>query len=230
MTELPGVMGLLRLADSALPVGGYTLSHGLESYAAAGLVTDPTDLETLLLSYFVDALAPTDAVACAAAWTAAVAGDLPAVAAVDHRLHALKLAREGREAATRTGRRLLALAAAWDQPPALAAYREWVRQGRAPGCYAVVYGVAAAGLGAPRAAATAAYLHAALLGLLAAAQRLTSLDHERAQAILHRLGPVLAEATERALATDWPAMGSGAPELEIMAMRHERAFVRLFAS
>lgn len=230
LAELAGLLGLLRLTDSGLPVGGYTLSHGLESYAAAGLIATATDLEALLTSYLADALEPTDAVACAAAWTASDAGDLVTVAAIDDHLHALKVAREAREGATRSGRRLLALALAWDAPPTLMGYRDWVREARAPGCYAAVFGLAAAALGAPRPATVLGYLHAALLGLLAATQRLTPLDHEQAQAIVHRLGPVVTATAEAALAGDWRQMASGAPEIEIMAMRHERAFVRLFAS
>ena len=230
LAELAGLLGLLRLTDSGLPVGGYTLSHGLESYATAGLIATTTDLEALLVTYLGDALGPTDGVACAAAWTAADAGDLATVAAIDGHLHALKVAREAREGATRGGRRLLALAPAWTAPPTLMAYRDWVRARRAPGCYAVAFGLAAAALGAPRSASVLGYLHAALLGLLVAAQRLTALDHEQAQAIVHRLGPVVTAVAEAALAGDWRQMASGAPEIEIMAMRHERAFVRLFAS
>jgi urease accessory protein len=225
-----GLLGLLRLADSALPVGGYTLSHGLESYAADGAIETPEALAELLRVYLVDLLGPADGVACGAAWTAAADGDLATLAAIDRRLHALKLAREGREAATRGGRRLLALAPAWGAPPLLARYRELVVAGESSGIYAVVFGLAGQQLGVAREATVLALLHASAVGLLAAAQRLTRLDHERAQALLHDLGPTLRRATTDALAGDWRWLSSNAPEIEIMAMRHERLFVRLFAS
>ena len=38
-------LGLLRLADSALPIGGYTHSWGLEAAIARGPVHDPETLE-----------------------------------------------------------------------------------------------------------------------------------------------------------------------------------------
>jgi urease accessory protein len=230
VAEPLALLAILRLADSALPVGGYTLSHGLETCAALDLIATPAALETLLVSYLHDVIGPTDAVACAASWAAVAAADLAGVVAIDRALYALKTAREARDGATRAGRRLLALSPAWGEPAPLDRYRVLARQGTAPACYAVVFGVAAQALGAPQEGAVVAYLHATLLGLLAAAQRLTPLDHEQAQGIVARLGNDIARLTSAALATDWRMMGSSAPEIDIASMRHERAYVRLFAS
>ncbi|WP_306673364.1 urease accessory protein UreF, partial [Streptomyces sp. UH6] len=93
----------LQLTDSAFPSGFYTLSHGLEGFAQAGAV-DAGSLPALLHDLLRHGVGPADATALALAHRAAAAEDWETVAAVDTRLHATKLNREMRQAATRTGR------------------------------------------------------------------------------------------------------------------------------
>ena len=59
------LLGSLQLADSFFPGGGYTLSHGLESYAEEGLL-DAASLTAIASDLIRHSLGPSDAIALAA--------------------------------------------------------------------------------------------------------------------------------------------------------------------
>ncbi|MCA9863431.1 MAG: hypothetical protein KC432_10440, partial [Thermomicrobiales bacterium] len=85
-------LGSLQLADSFFPSGGYTLSHGLESYAEAGLL-DAGSLPAIAAGLIRASVGPSDAVALALVCRAAATGNLDVIAEIDRRLTAVKLAR-----------------------------------------------------------------------------------------------------------------------------------------
>jgi urease accessory protein len=149
---------------------------------------------------------------------------------VDERLTAVKLPREAREASTRTGRAVLATATAAIRTPALAIYAERIRAGASPGNHAVVVGLLSAVLGVPRLEAVVGELYAFSSGWVSAAVRLGLVNHRAAQGLLHRERPVIAEAALEVIDQDVSQISSCTPLLDVMAMCHERAEVRLFAS
>ncbi|MFJ4674733.1 MULTISPECIES: urease accessory protein UreF [unclassified Kitasatospora] len=226
---LSALLVSLQLADSAFPSGFYTLSHSLEGYAQAGAVT-PDTLPALLADLLRHAVGPGDATALALAHRATTAGEPDTVARVDRRLYAGKLSREMRQAATRTGRQLLDLAAeVFDRPP-IAAYLRLVEERRAPGCQAVAAGVVQAAAGVPVGQAVASDLFAFSASFAGAALRLRLTDHRRAQVLLRGAAPVIEETVRAALARPEADLGSTAFASDIMSGRHERAEARLFAS
>lgn len=230
MSDLAALLAVLQLSDSAFPSGRYTLSHGLETLAQSGFVRTPErarTLSALLADHVRLGVAPSDGTALACAHRAA--GELDAVVRVDERLTAVKLAREGRDASTRTGRALLSTASAAFGPIA-ADYADLVHNGQSPGNHAVVLGVLAAGLGVPGIAAVTGELFAFAAGWVAAAVRLAVTDHRTAQAVLADVRPVLVDAARQAVRSDVSRIASHTPLLDVMAMRHEETELRLFAS
>ncbi|MFI9467129.1 urease accessory protein UreF [Streptomyces sp. NPDC052492] len=219
----------LQLTDSAFPSGFYTLSHGLEGFLQEGAV-DRESLPVLLHDLLRHGVGPSDATALALAHRAATAGDWEAVAATDRRLHATKLNREMRQAATRTGRQLLDLAAEVFGAAGVAAYHREVTARRAPGTQAVAAGVVYAEAGVPVRQAVAADLFAFCASFAGAALRLRLTDHRLAQVLLRRTAPVIEETTRRALARGPEDLGATTFAADVMSARHERAEARLFAS
>jgi len=229
------LLAVLQLSDSGFPSGRYTLSHGLEAFAHAGLLETPCTpdaLAELLGDCIRFGVGPSDGIALACAHRAVSADggvDAEQVVRIDRRLSAVKLAREGREASARTGRALLAAA------PAVAGVRmrgyvDLVEIEHTPGNQAVVLGLLSALLGIPPFEAVAGELSAFSTGWVAAAVRLGLTDHLTAQFVLRRVHPVLVEAAERAVVGDVEDIASSTPLSDVMSMRHEHAELRLFSS
>jgi urease accessory protein len=234
--SLMSLLSVLQLSDSAFPSGRYTLSSGLESLVQAGHLSQPFEssaLITLLGDSIRYGVAPSDGLAVACAHRAVgPAGDvdLELVAQVEERLTAVKLSREAREASARTGRGALAAATGAVRASALSEYAEHVRRGRAPGNHAVVVGVLSALLNIPAVEAVLGELYAFSSGWTAAAIRLGLVDHRIAQRVLHRTRPVIADAALDVANRTLSEISSCTPLLDVMAMRHEQAEVRLFAT
>jgi urease accessory protein len=234
--RLTSFLSSLQLSDSAFPSGRYTLSYGLEAFAQSGRLTAPSlpsTLVTLLGDCIRFGVAPSDGVALACAHRAVGPDgclDLELVTRADDRLTAVKLARETREASTRTGRALLVTATAAFGGTAMRDYAERVSCGRSPGNHAVVLGLLSAWLGVPRLEAVASELYAFSASWVAAAVRLSLTDHRTAQAVLHQVCPVTVEAASNAVDRDVTQIWSCTPLPDVMAMRHEQAELRLFAS
>jgi len=234
-------LATLQLADSFFPTGGYVHSQGLEGMVRRELVRNAADVEEFLGNSLTQALIPADGVALLNAHRAALAGATAELVAIDHLLHASKLAAELRAASRQVGRRLLAETAALVVDTTHAEYRAAVAAGAAPGHAAVAAGAApghaAVALGATAAAraipaetALLAFCHTHSVGVLGAALRLLPFTHSQAQAILHRLHPTIAHEVRRIRRRHWRNMGAFAPELDLVAIGHETEDLRQFAS
>jgi len=220
----------LQLADAFLPTGAYTLSQGLESMVQLGWLATVADLEAALGTYLSEQVAPADGVAVASAHRASADEDLDEVMAIDRYLTALKLAREPREGSRRIGRNLLLAVSKTGDDRLLAAYVDAVTSELTPGNHAVALGVAGRAQGLSARESGLVFLYASAVGMLGAALRLMRLDHLSAQAILVRLRPHLIQLAESSESRPWQSMRSFGPQLELAAMAHERARVRLFTS
>ncbi|MET9182804.1 urease accessory UreF family protein [Kitasatospora aureofaciens] len=226
---LDALLVSLQLTDSAFPSGFYTLSHGLEGYAQAKAVT-PDTVPELLADLLRHSVGPSDATALALAHRAASEGEWELLVEIDQRLHATKINRELRLAATRTGRQLLDVARESVGGEPLERYAELVADKRAPGCQAVAAGVAYASAAVPVEQAVASDLFAFCTSFVGAALRLRLTDHRRAQVVLRAAAPVIREVVAAALVRESADLGGCVPIADAMSGRHERAEARLFAS
>ncbi len=228
-TDLTQLLVSLQLADSAFPSGLYTMSHGLEGFLQARLVT-ADGVPGLLDDLLVTSVGPGDATALAVAHRAAGAGDVDAVARVDQLLLASKLSAEMRAASTRSGRAVLGLAEQLFDGAVLTEYRRRVRSREAPGCQPVASGLCYAAAGVSCERAVASDLFAFANSFAGAALRLRLLDHREVQVLLRRAAPVIEAVTADALGRSIDDLGGFAPMADVSSAHHERADARLFAS
>jgi urease accessory protein UreF len=93
-----------------------------------------------------------------------------------------------------------------------------------------VLGLAGRQLGLSQREIVLLLLHLHVAGCLGAALRLLDVDDVEIQRIRLALAPTLVDAADAALAIPWQKMYASALQTELMAMLHERAMMRLFAS
>jgi urease accessory protein len=223
-------LAALQLGDAFLPTGAYTLSQGLESMVQLGWVVTRADLEETLEVYLREQIGPADAVATANACRASACGDIATLVSIDRHVIALKLPRELREATGRTGRNLLHAATRMVSAPSLSDYSTLVAAGGAAATYPVVLGIVGQVMGLSVRQTSMVCLYSATVGMLGAALRLMRIDHITIQEILSNARPLIADLATTAETRAWQEMRSTGLQLDIAAMTHEQAQVRLFSS
>ncbi|WP_164761563.1 MULTISPECIES: urease accessory protein UreF [unclassified Mesorhizobium] len=223
MTDQPSNIALLRLMawlSPAFPVGGFSYSHGLERAAHDGLVADAESLADWLETFVEIGSGWNDAVLFAESWRRARGtGDLDEVAAL---AEALAGSRERHTETMLQGAAFLKAAAAWPNPvlarlPAECAY-----------CVAV--GAIAGGNGIALQDALSAFLQTFFSNLVQAAIRLGVVGQNGATALLAGFEPLALATASRAARSTLDDLGGCAFVSDVMAMKHETQYSRLFRS
>lgn len=216
----PRLLRLMAWLSPAFPVGGFSYSHGLERAVHDGLVRDPESLEDWLVQLIGMGSGWNDAVLFAEGWRCACAGgDLTTVAEL---AEALAGSRERHAETTLLGAAFLKSIAAWPQPG--------VANLPADCPYCVAVGATAGAHGIDLRDALSAFLQGFASNLIQAAIRLGVTGQSGAVAILANLEPLLLETASRAAGSTLDDLGSATVISEIMAMRHETQYSRLFRS
>jgi urease accessory protein len=219
---------LLQISDSALPVGGYTHSWGLEAAVAAGLVTAAESLEHWTRCWLRYQLGPGEGVVAAYCCRCAHAGDGAGLRSANEVVRTSLNPPSLREASLQTGGALRALAATWGWSAAGVA--DLLAEGEAGWHHAVVFGVLAALAGAEPVDALAAYLHQSAAGMIASALRALPVGHTHGQQVLAYLhGDIESLACELAV-RGLERAGGGGPSYEIFCDEQTRLYTRLFRS
>lgn len=222
---------LLQLSDSALPIGGFSFSLGLEGAVSAGMVSDAESLRGYLAS-LLHTVAHADGVALLLAHRAVLSGDWRCVCAADLRLLHSKSSHEARAMAVRMGSRLLELLCHLrPDSPLLGCFSALHRAGSTPSTTAVALAVGGAELGLDERQVVCSLLYSTASQLMGAALRLLRLDHLATQRILAECGArvaVLYDAIEGCVSVD--DVCSFAPLLEVATSLHEQGRARLFMS
>lgn len=215
---------LLQISDSALPVGAYTHSWGLEAALARGLVHDVESLEHWVRAWLQFGLAPFEGVVVAAVCRA---GN-PVAARQANALVRAGLAPPSIRAASREmGEHLLALAVTWAWSRAPAGELERLSSGWH---HAVVFGFLGAVAAAGPAETLTAYLHQAVLGMIAAGVRAVPVGHTHGQQVLAYLHPDIEELAASLADSDLDSAGAVCPFHEVLCDEQTRLYTRLFRS
>jgi urease accessory protein len=219
---------LLQLGDSALPIGGYSHSWGLEAAVARGLVRGPVDLEQWTRDWLRFAVAPLEGVVVAEVCRSATADDWRTVARANDVLRASLAPLTLRLSSRDMGEQLLALAENWAWSiEQVAALR---RLNSAEWHHAPVFATLTAAAGASAEEAVLVYLHQAALGAIGAGVRAIPIGHTHGQQVLARLHADLLGLARQATARDLEAAGSFCPAHEVLCHAQARLYTRLFRS
>lgn len=226
-TDGAALYRLLAWLSPAYPIGAFSYSHGLETAVEDGLVRDRADLVEYIATVLRSGAGRVDGALLATAWRAARAGD---DATLDEAATLAAAWRGTAETALETMQQGTAFVgvtlSAWPEPRFAAFAARHPRRLAHP----VAFGAAAGFHDVPLRPALAGWLGAFAANLVSAGVRLVPLGQTDGQIATATLHPVVEAAADAAMAADPDTIGSAAPVLDLLSMRHETQYTRLFRS
>jgi urease accessory protein len=223
-------LALLQLCDTALPIGTFSFSNGLETYTQQGLIQDVATFQQWLEAILRHTLCGSHLLPVALSYRATAAGDWTQLERLDQQLTAMKHAREQREASVKTGWGLLRLVVQVWPGPAVERLHTLCQQQRVVGHQALVLGVIGCQLGCEERIIIEAAGYQWLSSMISAALRLLPIGQLAGQQLLTALLPHLPVIADDIHQRGWDDLSSAAPEFDIRAMQHETLYSRLFRS
>ncbi len=213
---------LLQLADSALPIGGYMHSWGLESAIARRRVFDAPTLEQWTRAWLRHSLGPLEGVLVGAACR----GEVRRAAEI---LTASLSPPTIRRASLQMGEQLASLGSTWSwSSVGVASFEREVDAEHRH--HAIVFGLLAQLAGAAERDTLISYLHQAAVGMIGAGVRSIPVGHTHGQQILSYLHDDLTALAADLCGRDIETAGAGCPFYEVLCDEQSRLGTRLFRS
>ncbi|AFY46869.1 urease accessory protein UreF [Nostoc sp. PCC 7524] len=216
---------ILQLASSALPVGAYSYSEGLETLVEHGTITNQVTLQRWLEAELRYGAIRLEAAVMLRASQAVTRGDIERLCYWNSWLSAARETQELRNSSWQMGRSLMQLLGKI-QPQIL----PLVNAVGNPSNYAIAFGMAAAHWQIHPQAALLAYLHSWATNLMTAGVKLIPLGQTAGQEILLELQPLITHATVEIMSLADDDMACCSWGLSLASMQHETQYTRLFRS
>ena len=214
------LLRLMSWMSPSFPVGAFAYSNGLEAAVHHGLVSDAAGLQDWLEDLLAFGTAWNDAVLFAESWRRVSSGATPAE--LSELGEALASSAGRHLETTKQGAAFLKAASAWPHP---------VTDSLGEDCpLPVAAGAVCAAHRLPLQASLAGYLHAFTANLVQAGLRLMQLGQEDGVRLLAQLETKIEQACERASVSGLDDLGGPTVLAEIMAMKHETQYSRIFRS
>jgi urease accessory protein len=219
-----------QLLDSALPIGGFSHSFGLETAVQSGKVVKMADLREYMQTMIFHAWAPMELMAVKAIYTYGPSAKWDNIWLVDQIQHVQRIAAETREGTLKMGRRLLRLSHAMYPELLWEPLDEAIQQGKCYGTHPIIHGWIAWQLGVPLTQAAEGFLYSSITHCINSALRLMSIGQTEGQSLLAELLPQASTAWQQVAHLEPENCFSNSPASDIYMMQHETLYSRLFMS
>ncbi|WP_414578081.1 urease accessory protein UreF [Anabaena sp. CCY 9402-a] len=219
------LLHLLQLASSALPVGAYSYSEGIETLVEHGTITNKDTLKHWLEAELRYGAIRLETAVIVRVHEAVTTGDLERLRYWNVWLSAARETQELRNSSWQMGRSLMQLLAKI-QPQVL----DLANAVGNPCNYAIAFGIAAAHWQINPQAALLAYLHSWATNSMTAGVKLIPIGQTAGQEILLNLQPLITSATLEIMALEDDDLSCCSWGLSLASMQHETQYTRLFRS
>jgi urease accessory protein len=225
-----GLLRLMAWLSPSFPVGAYAYSHGAEYAVESGQIIDRGTALSWVEFVLEFGSGRVDADLFVAAFLAADEHDLDQLMSAASVADALKGTAElGLESRSQGQAFLDAVMNVWPDDH-LTGFVVGLTKQNIQASYATAVAAASAFAGVGLEAALGAYLHAFAANITSAIVRLVPLGQTDGQRIIAALEPVIERGMKTALERDAKDIGSAAFGVDVMSMKHETQYSRLFRS
>lgn len=219
-----------QLLDSALPVGGFSHSFGLETYVEDRQIVTGAELEQYIYSQLHSGWARLEGLAIKGIYEAIDQGDITQMARLDQTIHVQRVARESREGIQKMGKRLLKLSRSLYPDISFHSIEKMLNEYDAPCTFPTVFAWLGKELGIARDDMVYGYLYISVMSAANSALRLMHIGQTEVQVIITRALEKIHREWEAVKDCPVDEMCSIGFAGEIYAMRHETLGSRLFMS
>ncbi|MDR6554072.1 urease accessory protein UreF [Paenibacillus qinlingensis] len=219
-----------QLLDSALPIGGFSHSFGLETLVQQGRMTTISELEAYIRSMLANSWVSSDSMVIKAAYMHIPNGELSDLWDIDHMLHVQRVGSESRIGVQKMGRRLFQLTRSLYPELNWQPFDEAVSAGRCSSNHPVVHGWVSYHLGVSLDQAVEGYLYTCIMTCINSALRLMSIGQTQGQMLLAKLVPLTGSEWQRVSQLDPKEAYTNSPAGDLAMMQHETLYSRLFMS
>lgn len=218
---------IMQFGDSALPIGAFTFSNGVEAAIQTGVVHDSDTLKSFVRTSLQQA-AQCDAIAVVAAHRAALAKNHDELMKIDWAVNNRKLNEEARLMTVRMGKKLAEISVHIIDNPLLNWWLSEIKLNNTLGTQPVTQAIVMAIQEIKERDVVVMHQYGIAMTILSAAIRLMRITHYETQHILFELNNEIESLCDIACCGDIEQMSSYTPVIDVLAAVHTKSFVRLF--
>ena len=224
------LLHLLHLSDSALPIGGFSHSAGLETYVQEGIIKSKLTAKEFVIQQLSQNICYTDAALVSLSYDAACSNDIQTILELDEICTAVKLPEEIRLASNKLGTRLLKIFQNNKAFIFVNKYKANIKSQHAFGHYCIAFGLITQALNIDKHDALSAFYYNVAAGFITNAVKLIPLGQQDGQEILMSLFPLIDGLVQQSISPDKEMIGFCCAGFDIRCMQHEQLYSRLYMS